>query len=744
MKKTRKCILSIFLTLLLTAGSVPVTAWAKDAADVLAFAKDYMKNGATFTYGTGKTSEALDGTATAKDGSSVVYQWYTSSEGKLTPLKNASSAVYTPGTEKAGTTVYVVEAKLAASPETALKSKEIKVIVKSAPEKITVTSPPKKTEYKEGESFDPDGMAVTAVYKKDSQVPSEVLSGSDYTIAPKGKLTPADTEITISYLGLTAVQPITVVREQKPKEDPPPVLTELRLTPPDRTEYEEGDSLDTTGLTVTAVYDKGEPKVLSPGEYTISPTDNLKPSDTLVTVSYSQMTASFPIRVTPAVTLERIEVTRQPDKLSYTEGETFDPAGMEVSAFFTVGEPKIISHQELSMTPDRPFTASDTSVTITYQGKSASLSVTVQPAVTLTGIEVTHQPDKLTYEEGELFDPSGMEVSAVFSNLTKKALDTKDVGYSPEVGLTPQDTKITLSYKGKTATLDIKVLPVLTMESIQITAPPQKVNYTEGESFDPAGMEVFAVFSDNSRKALDTKDLTFTPDGALKTTDTKVIVSYKGKTAEQKIQVLAAVTLEKITITTPPDKTKYIEGETFSTKGMEVTAVFSDSSKLAIDNKDLSISPDRTLKTSDKMITVTYKGKTAEQKISVSEKTYKITVKDPSNGTVTVSKTTAKEGDKITVTAKANKGYKLKNILVNKKAIKGSSFTMPAEDVTVTATFVKTVSSSNSSDNKTKTLKAAKTGDTAPILMLSLMAAVSAGAAALLLRKRFFGMASKK
>ena len=51
MKKTRKCILSIFLTLLLTAGSVPVTAWAKDAADVLAFAKDYMKNGATFTYG---------------------------------------------------------------------------------------------------------------------------------------------------------------------------------------------------------------------------------------------------------------------------------------------------------------------------------------------------------------------------------------------------------------------------------------------------------------------------------------------------------------------------------------------------------------------------------------------------------------------------------------------------------------------------------------------------------------------
>ncbi|SHE94353.1 bacterial Ig-like domain-containing protein [Lactonifactor longoviformis] len=744
MKKTRKRILSIFLTLLLTAGSVPVTAWAEDAADGLAFAKDYMKNGATFTYGTGKTPEALDGTATAKDGSSVVYQWYTSSEGKLSPLKNASSAVYTPDTEKAGTTIYVVEAKLAASPETALKSKEVKVIVKSAPEKITVTSPPKKTEYKEGESFDPAGMAVTAVYKKDSQVPSEVLSGSDYTIAPKGSLTPADTQITITYLGLTAVQPITVVKEQKPKEDPPPVLTELRLTPPDRTDYEEGDSLDITGLTVTAVYDKGDPKVLSPGEYTISPTDNLKTTDTLVTVGYSQMTASFPIRVAPAVTLDRIEVTKLPDTLSYTEGETFDPAGMEVSAFFTSGAPKVISSQELTMTPDRPLTAGDNVITITYQGKSTSFSVTVQPAVTLTGIEVTHQPDKLTYTEGERFDPSGMEVSAVYSDLTKKALDTKDIGFSPEEDLTLQDTKITLSYKDKTATLDIKVLPALVMERIQITAPPQKVNYTEGEVFDPAGMEVFAVYSDSTRKALDTKELSITPDGALKTTDTKVIVSYKGKTAEQKIQVVAAVTLEKITITTPPDKTKYTEGETFSTKGMEVTAVFSDSTKLAIDSKDLSISPDRALKTSDKTVTITYKGKTAEQKISVSEKTYKITVKDPSNGTITVSKTTAKEGDKITVTAKASKGYKLKNILVNKKAIKGNSFVMPAEDVTVTATFVKSVSSSNDSDSKTKTLKAAKTGDPAPILMLSLMAAVSAGAAVVLLKKKFLGMASKK
>ena len=175
---------------------------------------------------------------------------------------------------------------------------------------------------------------------------------------------------------------------------------------------------------------------------------------------------------------------------------------------------------------------------------------------------------------------------------------------------------------------------------------------------------------------------------------------------------------------------------------MEVTATYSDSSKKSIDTKDLTITPDRALKTSDKKVTVTYQGKSADQKITVSEKTYKITVKDPANGTLSVSKTSAKEGDKITVTAKANKGYKLKNIMVNKKAIKGSTFTMPGEDVTVTATFVKTTSASKDSDNKTVT--AAKTGDSAPIVFLFLLAVISACVILLLLRKKLFRMISRK
>ncbi len=66
-----------------------------------------------------------------------------------------------------------------------------------------------------------------------------------------------------------------------------------------------------------------------------------------------------------------------------------------------------------------------------------------------------------------------------------------------------------------------------------------------------------------------------------------------------------------------------------------------------------------------------------------------ITVIQPDNGTITLSHTEAKAGELITVTATADEGYELQQILVSGAAITGSTFEMPAEAVTVTAVFMK-------------------------------------------------------
>lgn len=80
--------------------------------------------------------------------------------------------------------------------------------------------------------------------------------------------------------------------------------------------------------------------------------------------------------------------------------------------------------------------------------------------------------------------------------------------------------------------------------------------------------------------------------------------------------------LTSIEITTLPTKTKYTEGEKFSTAGMKVTAKYSDGTSKEITNYTLS--PNTTLKTTDKTIIITYTEgnvtKTAEQVITVTKK----------------------------------------------------------------------------------------------------------------------------
>ena len=72
-------------------------------------------------------------------------------------------------------------------------------------ESIAVTTPPGKTEYAEGESFDPTGMVVTATYGDGST--AEI---TDYTYEPTGALTPDDTEITITYTENGVTKTVTV------------------------------------------------------------------------------------------------------------------------------------------------------------------------------------------------------------------------------------------------------------------------------------------------------------------------------------------------------------------------------------------------------------------------------------------------------------------------------------------------------------------------------------------------------
>ena len=234
--------------------------------------------------------------------------------------------------------------------------------------------------------------------------------------------------------------------------------------------------------------------------------------------------------------LEKIEITTNPNKTAYEEGEKFDKTGMVVTAIYSDSSKETVT--DYAYTPTGSLTKNDTKITITYKDKTATVTITVKektpPVVekTLEKIEVTTNPNKTEYEEGEKFDKTGMVVTAVYSDNSRETVT--DYTYAPTGSLTANDKRVIITYKGKTTTISISVKKIeKVLERLEITAPPSKTTYKEGEKFDSTGMVVTAIYSDGTREII--TNYNCFPVVELTTSNDKITVSYtyQGKTVTQ-------------------------------------------------------------------------------------------------------------------------------------------------------------------------------------------------------------------
>ena len=139
--------------------------------------------------------------------------------------------------------------------------------------------------------------------------------------------------------------------------------------------------------------------------------------------------------------LSDITLDTQNVKTSYFAGDSFDRTNLLVSAHFEDGKIQTVSNYTIS---PEILTAGTESVTINYKGKTAVIPIDVtEPSV--TSIEVAASPAKTVYTEGEIFDPTGMKINAVFDNGKKE--ETVDYSYSPLRTLKTQDTEIVIAYQ---------------------------------------------------------------------------------------------------------------------------------------------------------------------------------------------------------------------------------------------------------------------------------------------------------
>ena len=111
----------------------------------------------------------------------------------------------------------------------------------------------------------------------------------------------------------------------------------------------------------------------------------------------------YKVNTSTAKTLSSISVKTAPTKTSYTAGETFSPAGLVISALYSDSSSEDITYSSTTQSgftfnpsTSTALTVSNTSVTITYGGKSCMQAITVSASTNPTVNSVTVSPSTLS------------------------------------------------------------------------------------------------------------------------------------------------------------------------------------------------------------------------------------------------------------------------------------------------------------------------------------------------------------
>ena len=227
------------------------------------------------------------------------------------------------------------------------------------------------------------------------------------------------------------------------------VTSLLVKTAPTKVCYEVGEALDMTGFVLDADgTDVTSGFTMKIGETSILDGATLSSvGKKTITVTYRGKTVDQTISVGSATS---IAVTTAPTKTSYDTGDSFDPTGMVVTATLSTGEaldPDIWTKEVTGYTidPEDNLQPSDTYVTITYAGQTATQNITVTD-VAVEGVSLNKTSTTIATGGTEtltlIFTPA---------NATNKAVTWSS---SDETVATVVDGKVT-AVKSGTATITV-------------------------------------------------------------------------------------------------------------------------------------------------------------------------------------------------------------------------------------------------------------------------------------------------
>lgn len=230
-----------------------------------------------------------------------------------------------------------------------------------------------------------------------------------------------------------------------------------------------------------------------------------------------------------APVLERIGVTENPSVMTYVVGQTFDPTGMVVTAYYSDGSSNDVTDYTITCNAfdeNSAFTVSGTQqIVITYQGMTTSITVTVEPVTMTLTVSGSYATE---YDMGDRLDTQNMVVTASYNNGDPDRILTAEEYTVTSTALTEEGTftaagvaTITISYTNDngitgTATIMVTVKPGITMDGtyFQDGELDQIISRFETEAADrglAVGTEVDLQYTMNQLLSQQSKSENFAP-----------------------------------------------------------------------------------------------------------------------------------------------------------------------------------------------------------------------------------------
>ncbi len=473
---------------------------------------------------------------------------------------------------------------------------------------ITVVQEP-KTQYVQGQSFDPTGGIVHIKYDDGSEVDLP-MNHADVRFYYSGMNELGEHRVTVFYESQQTYFKIKVIAR---------AVQSIAVAEDAKSTYIQGEELNPdTKLYVT--YNDGETETAYLRNATVTGYKPNQIGPQRVTVTYGKQKFEWPVTVAEKV-VTKLELVGAPPA-TILEGLDLNLEHCTLTATYNDGEVK----PNIPITPDiiKTFNKNqpgEQTVTLIYEGGNFSFKITVIEKEVVK-VEVLQEPDQTEYLEGKdtALNLAGGEILVTYNNEKTEplAMDAKGVtvsGYDPnKVG----EQTVTVTYGEKSATFKVNVR-AKTATSINVSTKP-KTEYLEGKdtALNLAGGKLTVEYDNGKSETINLTDPLVTVSGFKKEIGTHTIkVTYQGLQTSFHIEVKAKE-ISGIALAAMPTKTLYRQGvEKFNPAGGKLTVFYNNDTKETVDLSAATIRGFSNLFAGDITLTATYEGYTVELTVMI-------------------------------------------------------------------------------------------------------------------------------